>query len=163
DKYERLDSGQREYVVQLSSVMFKTLVSGAAFADSIKARQAPRLTAAEQDGEVRITFVTLDLGSGVERTTQFILHQTNLGWRIVDMSGPACPTAKAIASAARKGALVALGMEAVVGGIIDSKVRTSAGPDPRNDSKLRESQETYLKAQLQNLTNQLELYRARNG
>jgi hypothetical protein len=162
DKYERLDSGQREYVVQLSSVMFKTLVSGAAFADSIKARQAPRLSAAEQDGEVRVSFVTQDLGSGVERTTMFVLHQTNFGWRIVDMSGLAERTAKGIASAARRGALVALGMEAVVGGIIDSKLRTNT-PDPRNDSKLREAHETYLKAQLQDLTNQLELYRTRNG
>lgn len=163
DKYDRLDAGQREYVVQLSSVMFKTLVSGAAFSDSIKARQTPRLAAAERDGEVCISFVTQDIGSGVERTTLFVLHQTNMGWRIVDMSGLAERTAKGIATAARRGALVALGMEAVVGGVIDSKLKTVAAADPRNESKLREAQETYLKAQLRNLTNQLELYRTRNG
>lgn len=162
DGYQRLDSGQREYVVQLSSVMFKTLVSGAAFADSIKARQTPRLAASEQAGEVRVSFVTQDIGSGAERTTLFILHQTNSGWRIVDMSGLAERTAKGIATAARRGALVALGMEAVVGGIIDSKLKTAA-PDPRGESKLREAQEAYIRAQLKGLTNQLELFKARTG
>jgi hypothetical protein len=161
--FDKLDGAQRVYFIELSNVMFKSLVSGADFSAALVAGQHPQLSASELDGDVLVSFVTPTPPEGQRRHT-LVLHQTSGGWRIVDIDTVAQRASDAFRIAAFDPAATTFAMEALVGGVIHSKIaRLDDSPTQRNESGQREALAASLRAQRKSLMNQIELYKARNG
>jgi hypothetical protein len=161
---ERLDPSQKAYVDQLSSVMFKSLIHGAAFTTALKDSPIPPFTVVEQGDQVQLSF-TLAWRDGPHETT-FTLHSTSRGWRIIDLEPVAKRAAATFSSLHADPTMMPVFMEGLVGGVISSKYdgQAQAARRPANtEADQHDRQQAVLRATLKSLMNQVELYKARTG
>jgi hypothetical protein len=161
---DKLDRSQRAYVDQLSSVLFKSLICGAAFTVALKDNPIPPFTVVEQGDQVRISF-TQTWREGPHETT-FTLHNTRNGWRIIDLEPVANRAYTAFSQLHADPSTTPAFMEGLVGGLISGKFEghtQSARKPSLSDQDRRERQQATVDTMLQTLNNQLELFKVRTG
>jgi hypothetical protein len=163
DDFNRLPRSDSLYIHQLANVILKSLVSGDPIVLSLVGGEMPAMHTTVQGSEARVTFTAeIPTAKGrAQRHDVYDLRKNGSGWKIIDF-GEISLKARALYKEHGSLESAAPALEGMAAGIISSKVRMAENDRPA-EARVREAQEGNLRAQLQSLMNQLELYKARTG